>query len=195
MGTVLGQPQLPDPNLLAAPGRPNVAPPNFTAVAAQHAVGLLRLQAPSIQISAVGTGFVGVPVWLWIDRGPQFTGPVSATATAGSAQVTATGHLVEVDWLMGPEGAQVRCTGPGTPWTGQRGPSPDCGYVYAARSLPERTGGTGRWPITATSVWQVDWAGTTGGVPVAGGQVVQVAAQTTLAVGEVQVLITGGGGS
>lgn len=194
-GMVLGRAKSPD--LLippAIPPLPDVVQPNLTAVATQRAVELLRLQPPSIRVSAASIGFVGMPLWLWIDRGQQFTGPVTATAVAGAAQVTATGRLVEVDWAMGPAGAEVRCVGPGTPWTGQRGASPDCGYVYAQRSLPERTNGTGRWSITATSVWQVEWAGTTGGVPVAGGQEVRVAAQTTLTVGEVQVLVAGGGG-
>jgi hypothetical protein len=30
-------------------------------------------------------------------------------------------------------------------------------YTYQLRSLPERTGRTGRWPITATAVWVVTW--------------------------------------
>lgn len=182
----------------AAAGRPPADPAAAVpvpqpAVLAQMAVEELTLQPPSIQLSAAESTFVGVPVWLWIERGQRFTGPVRATATAGAARVEATGRLVAVEWSMGPDGAVVRCTGPGTPWTAQTGPSPDCGYVYEQRSLPGRTGGTGRWRITATSVWQVEWSGVSDGAPVSGAQTVRVSSETSLAVGEVQVLISGGG--
>ena len=66
--------------------------------------------------------------------------------------MTATGRLVAVEWSLGPAGARVVCRGAGTPWRGQAGASPDCGYTYQLRSLPERTGGSGRWPVTATGV-------------------------------------------
>jgi RNA polymerase sigma factor (sigma-70 family) len=148
------------------PGGPNPPPPPLApapAVIAQQAIKSLGLRGPHVQLSANGSTFVGAPVWLWIDRGAQFTGPLSTTATAGAAQVTATGTLTAVEWDLGPPGAHIRCLGPGTPWTGQAGSSPDCGYTYTERSLPERTNGTGRWPVTATSVWQVTWTGTSAG--------------------------------
>ncbi|WP_433274006.1 hypothetical protein ACQPZA_24115 [Pseudonocardia xinjiangensis] len=144
-------------------------------------------------MSVQNGAFIGVPVWLWIGDGAAYAGPVSATATAGAASVTATGRLAAVEWSMGPPGALIRCSGPGTPWIGQDGPSPDCGYVYEHRSLPERTGGTGRWTITATSVWTVTWSGTTDGSPVDGEQTVRVSSETSLTVGEVQVLVDGDG--
>ncbi|BBG00462.1 MULTISPECIES: hypothetical protein [Pseudonocardia] len=157
----------------------------------QRAVEQLTLAPPAVHTSVADTGFIGVPMWLWIDD--EGAGPVSATATAGAAQVTAVGRLSAVEWSMGPPGATVRCTGPGTPWTGQDGSSPDCGYVYELRSLPERTAGSGRWTVTATSVWTVTWSGVSGGLPVDGQQTVRVSADTSLAVGEVQVLVDGGG--
>ncbi|MBN9098139.1 MAG: hypothetical protein J0I49_08525 [Pseudonocardia sp.] len=160
---------------------------------ARIAINELALHAPVIRMSANGTAFVGVPVWLWIDRGQAFTGPTSATAAVGNAEVRATARLVSVEWSMGPDGARVVCDGPGTPWTGQPGPSPTCGYVYQQRSLPERTDGAGRWPVQATSVWQVDWAGVSGGAPVGGGQTVRVSSQIALPVGEIQVLVSGDG--
>lgn len=162
-------------------------------ILAQRAVEQLSLPAPVLHTSGVDRGFVGVPMWLWIDGGAAYTGPVSATATAGAASVTATAQLSEVEWAMGPPGAVVRCAGPGTPWTGQEGESPDCGYTYQRRSLPDRTAGTGRWTITATSVWTVTWSGASGGAPVAGEQIVRVPNETTLAVSEVQVLVGGDG--
>jgi hypothetical protein len=172
------------------PRRPNPGAP-APAVIAQEAIKALDLRGPHVDLSARGSTFVGAPVWLWIDRGAQFTGPLSTTATAGAAQVTVTGMLTAVEWDLGPPGAHVNCAGPGTPWTGQAGSSPDCGYTYSERSLPERTNGTGRWPVTATSVWQVTWTGTSAGAPVSGSQTVRVPAQASLAVGEIQVLVAG----
>jgi hypothetical protein len=177
---------------LGLPNQPGAANPvPAPAIIAQQAIKSLGLRGPHVRTSANGSTFVGAPVWLWIDPGAQFTGPLSTTATAGAAQVTVTGTLTAVEWDLGPPDAHVRCTGPGTPWTGQPGPSPDCGYTFTQRSLPERTNDTGRWPITATSVWQVTWTGTSAGAPVSGTQVVRLPTQTSLAVGEVQVLVAG----
>ena len=158
----------------------------------RRAVEELNLAAPRIALSARGQGFVGVPVWLWLTDGQATTSPASATAAVGAASVTATARLMSVEWALGPPGARVLCAGPGTPWTGQPGPSPDCGYTYELRSLPERTGGTGRWPISATTHWQVDWQGTSAGVPVAGQETLALSTSTALPVGELQALVTGG---
>lgn len=181
--------------LLADEADPDAAVPVVVdpAIPARLAINELELSGPVIRLSTGDTGFVGVPVWLWIERDPDLTGPRSATAAVGNAEVTATGRLASVEWELGPSGEVVVCDGPGTPWTGQAGPSPDCGYVYELRSLPERTGGTGRWPIVATIVWQVDWIGISGGAPVSGQQTVRVPADTSVSVGEIQVLVSGGG--
>lgn len=179
------------------PGEPPAAPRTQLAPSpeelARVAIAELTMRGPVIRFSATEGAFVGVPVWLWVDRGEVYTGPTSATATVGDAAVTATGELVAVEWTMGPPGERVVCGGPGTPWAGQPGPSPDCGYTYALRSLPERTDGTGRWRIVATSVWRVEWSGVSGGAPVAGGQTVRVSAASSLPVGEIHVLVSGGG--
>ncbi|MEO7125672.1 MAG: hypothetical protein ABI382_03935, partial [Nakamurella sp.] len=47
--------------------------------------------------------------------------------------------------------------------------APPCGYTYIWRSLPERTGGTGVWPVTVTSRYTISWT-VTGG---AGGAVIE----------------------
>ena len=109
----------------------------------RRAVEELNLAAPRIALSARGQGFVGVPVWLWLADGQAVTSPASATAAVGAASVTATARLVSVEWALGPPGARVVCAGPGTPWTGQPGPSPDCGYTYRLRSLPDTHGRDG----------------------------------------------------
>lgn len=163
------------------------------ALLAQRAIEQLVLDQTPPHSSAGAAGVVGVPIWLWVGAGAGQVGPVTATAAAGAARVTAEARLVAVEWSMGPPGELVRCSGPGTPWTGQDGRSPDCGYTYRLRSLPERTAGTGEWQIFATAVWSVTWSGFTDGAPVSGGQTLRVPAGTTLAVGEVQVLVDGDG--
>jgi hypothetical protein len=190
---VLGQ-RPPATDIVAAPTpRPQrTTVPTQEAESLRRAVEELDLAKPRIALSARGQGFVGVPVWLWLADGQAATSPASATAAVGAAAVTATARLVSVEWALGPPGARVTCAGPGTPWTGQSGPSPDCGYTYQLRSLPERTGGTGRWPITATAHWQIDWQGTSAGAPVAGQQALALPASTALAVAELQALVTGG---
>ena len=39
---------------------------------------------------------------------------------------------------------------------------PPCGHQYTWMSTKERTGGSGTWPITATSNWTVTWQSNTG---------------------------------
>jgi len=184
----------------AAPGAPPAAPPPppppSPAQVAQIAISQLKLTAATPHVSANPNTAVGLPVWMWVDQAPNTTGPVSTTATAGPTSVTAVATLSRIDWSMGPVGAVVSCAGPGT--SAPAGPifhgnnSPDCGYSYALRSLPERTGGTGKWPITATAVWNITWFG--GGQ--AGGQGLNLTARTAVEVGELQsVFVAPGGGN
>ena len=168
-----------------------VTGPGTADVLALQAVRLLRLPRPAMQLSVQDRAYVGVPVWLWVAGGQPNVGPLTATATAGAAQVTATARLARTVWAMGPPDAVVTCPGTGTPWNGGSGASPDCGYTYAQRSLPERTAGRGTWPVTVTSVWQVTWTGVEGGVPVLGTQDVALTVNRALPVGELQVLVTG----
>jgi hypothetical protein len=170
-----------------------VAPPD-PAVLAQQAIAQMVLLKPTIEMAPpLGSAgaVVGVPVWMWIDRGPSNTGPVSKSVSAGGITVTATAAVSEVDWAMG-DGHSVTCTSPGTPYDVSRAAqgSPDCGYVYQLRSLPERTGGSGKYQITATSVWSIHWDG--GGQQ--GNQTLRLSANTTLAVGELQSVNRGGNG-
>lgn len=167
------------------------AAPGTTDVLAQEAVRLLRLPRPGMQMSVQDRAYVGVPLWLWVAGGPPNVGPLRATATAGAAQVTATARLARTVWVMGPADAVVTCPGAGTPWSGGSGGSPDCGYTYTQRSLPERTAGRGAWPVTVTSVWQVTWTGVEGGAPVVGTQEVALTVNRAVPVGELQVLVTG----
>lgn len=75
--------------------------------------------------------------------------------------------------------------------TGDRS-APGSVRSYQQRSLPDRTNGTGLWPLTATTVWNVTWTGTSAGAPVTGTQTLRLTTETGLAVGEVQVLVADG---
>lgn len=176
----------------APAGAAAAPPPPSPAQVAQIAVAQMGLRAGAPQLSANPNTAVGLPVWMWVDRAAATTGPISTTATLGPTSVTATATLSTVAWSMGPGGAAVVCDGPGTPAPDrllfQGDSSPDCGYSYTQRSLPERTGGTGRWPVTATSTFDITWAG--GGQT--GAQTLTLAANTTVEVGELQAVMTGG---
>ena len=58
----------------------------------------------------------------------------------------------------------LACQGPGVAppadydWRAE----PPCGHKFAWRSLKERTGGSGKWPVTATTNWTVAWQSNTG---------------------------------
>ena len=152
---------------LAAP-----PPPPDPAVLALRAYGELRIPQPAIGVVPDREKLaVNLWTWLWIDD----PGPLSNTVAAGGVSVTATAVLTSVTWSLGEPAttgdtyeagvpATLTCEGPGTsPPTGYDWRAkPPCGYMFHWRSLKERTGGTGKWPITATSNWTVTWASNTG---------------------------------
>jgi hypothetical protein len=180
------------PAAQVAPGAPAAPLPPSPAQVAQVAIAELGLRAGAPQLSANPNTAVGLPVWMWVTRSAQTTGPASVTATLGPTTVTATAVLSSITWSMGPAGAVLTCNGPGTPAPGrllfQGDNSPDCGYSYALRSLPERTGGTGRWPVTATSTFAITWTGAGQN----GAETLTLSASTSVEVGELQAVVTGG---
>ncbi|WP_018639435.1 hypothetical protein [Parafrankia elaeagni] len=147
----------------------------------------LRLQGPAIALSPIGRQLIRLPTWMWLD--PAGWRPVSATAASGGVSVTATATPTGVDWVMG-DGAQVHCTGPGTPYPDGGDPkasSPDCGHTYQTVS-EDQPGGV--FTVTATVTWNVTWAG--------GGQAGVFDGLTTVstvpvAVISIPALSTGGG--
>ncbi len=126
-------------------------------------------------------GYVGWNTWMWADSpSDQTWGPITASASAGGYTVTATAEVDRVVWDMG-NGDTVSC-GKGTPWRPRftnNEPSPDCGYVYEQ---------PGRYTITATSYWSVNWSGIgeTGVIPL------ELSDTRELVVAEVQVVTTTG---
>ncbi|MGI5189368.1 hypothetical protein ACQEVI_14610 [Promicromonospora sp. CA-289599] len=98
-------------------------------------------------------GLVGMPVWMWVqDPGERTIGPLTATADAGSATVTSTGRVADIDWDMG-DGTTITCQGAGTVYQDSFGvkDSPDCGHRYTKQGDP--------YTVTATSHWVVNWHG------------------------------------
>lgn len=103
---------------------------------------------------AGGTGYVGLPVWMWAaNPGPSTIGPITATAGA----VSATAKMSEADWNMG-DGHVVTCRNGGTPYADSYGNSmsPTCGYRYNQASSGEAAG---VYAVTVTAKWTVNWTG------------------------------------
>ncbi|MCX5078846.1 hypothetical protein OHA84_37535 (plasmid) [Streptomyces sp. NBC_00513] len=83
------------------------------------------------------------------------------------------------------DGKSVICTSAGTPYKAEYGktPSPDCGHRYAK---PSSTTGSGKYHVTATSTWSIDWQ-VNGGAQA--GQLTEVrTSDVDIIVAEVQVL-------
>ena len=187
---------LPGPNPAAPP------PPPDPAVLAQQAYSELEIPQPSIGAGPDRTKLaVNLWTWLWVDN----PGQLSVTVAAGTVSVTATATLSSVTWALGEPATQsdtyqqgspatITCQGAGTAppasydWKAQ----PPCGYQFHWRSLKERTGGTGTWPITATTNWTVTWQSNTG---VTGGTTLNATSNDQFDIGEYRtVLVQGTGG-
>ncbi|MFE4658834.1 ATP/GTP-binding protein [Streptomyces hydrogenans] len=155
------------------------------AVLAQQALDQMLLRGPDIGIvpKPGGLGLVGMPVYMWTERGPETYGPNTASAFAGGITVNATAKVRKIVWQMG-DGKTVTCTTPGTPYKATYGkkPSPDCGHRYSQPSL------AGAYRVVATSTWSVDWQATTGQT----GQIIQTRQSTVdIRVGELQAVGSG----
>ncbi|MFJ8509690.1 ATP/GTP-binding protein [Streptomyces avermitilis] len=150
---------------------------------AQRAVDSMTLLGPDIASpKAAGKYTVGVPMWMWVNQSATTFGPNTASASAGGITVTATAKVSEIVWQMG-DGASVTCNGPGTPYQASEGmaQSPTCGHMYSKTSAVARSG---KYPVTATSTWTIDWQG--GG---AAGQLTEIRqTNVQVAIGELQVV-------
>lgn len=169
--------------LAQAPEQQTVDP----AALAQQAVDKMTLLGPAIGITPKpgGKGVVGMPVYMWTAKDAETYGPNTASASAGGLTVTATAKVKKIVWKMG-DGQSVTCTTAGTPYKAAYGkqPSPDCGYRY---SKPSSTTSTGKYHVTATSTWAIDWQVVGGGGQT--GQLTQIRnSAVDITVAEVQVL-------
>ncbi|TDD67226.1 hypothetical protein E1293_38265 [Actinomadura darangshiensis] len=119
---------------------------------------------------------VGLPTWLWIDRG--MWKPKSVTASVPGVSVTVTAKPALVVWWMG-DGGKARCDGPGTPYSVGAAPaasSSDCSYTYSTSSAgqPENA-----FLVKSAITWTVRWS--------SGGQTGVLAPLTTTAASAFQV--------
>ncbi|MEY9988081.1 hypothetical protein ABIE67_000113 [Streptomyces sp. V4I8] len=153
------------------------------AVLAQRAVDSMTLLGPDVASPrAAGDYTVGVPMWMWVNQSATTYGPNTASASAGGITVTATAKVSKIVWQMG-DGSSVTCNGPGTPYQGSEGmaQSPTCGHMYSKTSAGTKSG---KFPVTATSTWTIDWQG--------GGEVGQLTeirqTDVQVAIGELQVV-------
>ncbi|WP_254920781.1 ATP/GTP-binding protein [Blastococcus mobilis] len=171
-------------------GAPPAGPPVDPRVLAEQVIASMVMGAPGIRLApppGSTSGLVGLPVWMWTERGEQLLGPIRQSVSAGGVTVAAVGQVSRIVWDMG-DGTTVVC-GAGTPYPpGVDGESPDCGHVYARASSRHVAGG-GPWPITATSTWTITWSG--GGL--SGTETLELSSSAELFVGELHVLNQAGG--
>lgn len=134
-------------------------PPPDPETMAYEILAALQLEAPSMGIfpqpleeDPDQVGYVGWNQWMWVEApGPRTWGPISDSASERGYTVTLTATVDHITWDMG-NGDVVSCE-QGTPWESHltnNQPSPDCGYTYETM---------GRYTITATAHWQVEWSG------------------------------------
>ncbi|MFE0588767.1 hypothetical protein [Micromonospora echinospora] len=133
------------------------APPDPEELAFR-ALASIDLLKPHIWVAprkSQGPGLVGLPIWMWASRGPNYFGEISASASERGLTVRITAKVDRAVWNMG-DGETVTCKGPGTPYSttgpfaGQ--PSPDCGYRNGYRKA-------GTYRISVTNHWVVEWWG------------------------------------
>jgi hypothetical protein len=166
---------------------PPDAPAVDPAALAQRAVDAMKLTGPDIvSPRSAGEYVVGMPTWMWVNQSPTTYGPNTATATAGAVTVTATAKVTKILWRMG-DGTTVTCAGPGTPDTTAAGKtgSPTCGHTYTRTSTDQPDG---RYQVTATSTWTIDWQVTTGTAGQAGQLTETRQSQVLVPIRELQVL-------
>ena len=170
-----------------------------SAILAREAIERLTVPKPSIGAGPDRTKLaVNLWTWLWVDN----PGQLSVTVTAGGVSVTATATLASVTWTLGEPNTQGDTYQPGNPATitcqgaGTAPPAsydwkaePPCGYKFHWRSLKERTGGTGTWPITATTNWTVAWQSNTG---VTGGTTLNATSNDQFDIGEYRTVLVQG---
>jgi hypothetical protein len=148
-------------------------PPGFAARPAPaelavRALAQIDLVPPIIGIAPdprSGPGLVGLPIWLWVREvaSPTRTrgtwGPLSTSVSERGVTVALTAKVAGVTFAMGDD-KTVTCTRRGTDHTTAANPagrSPTCGYDGYQRS--SRGNADGTYQITATTTWNVAWAG------------------------------------
>jgi hypothetical protein len=157
---------------------------------AANAVGQLPLEVPAVHLapSPPDLTFVGLATWLWIESSQWHD--LSLTVTAGGTGVTVRAHPVRVTWDL-TEGSTT-CSSPGRPWVPNMSSraSTDCSYTFDSVSSGEPGG---RYRVTATLTYQVDWTCSGACLSSAGslGEVDSLPGRAAIRVGERQSVVVG----
>ena len=164
-----------------------ISPPVSTEEIRDAATARLVVPAPTPETSPPLSrqAFVGIPTWLWMD--PSEWLPMEATETRGITTVRVRATPTEARWVMGGDGDGV-CYGPGVAWrSGMAESDTDCAYTFKHSSYGEPDG---RFEAAVTVTWAFEWwiNGTYQGVF----RTVDRSTQFTVAVGEIQIVETGG---
>ena len=161
----------------------------------ERARGAFELPAP-VPVFGPDAAAVAVKVPVWLSAGVFV--PVVQWASAGVLTAQVSAERVSTSWLMGEPVDPARsflgvrpvvvCAGSGAVFEPGMVPGdPPCGYTYVWRSLKERTGGAGSWPVEVTATYRVTWSiiDTASGTQVDSGvDVVETTASTRLRVRE-----------
>lgn len=149
----------------------------------------ITLDGVSLQIAPPpdsGAGLVGLPVWLGVDTSDTNSwGGISDSHCISGVCVSISAQVTSVDWNMG-DGTTFTCSrDEHRSW--QRGMdfrSPTGCHHYYQRASRHQPGG--RYPITATSHWLVEWSATSA----SGTLTTERTATTSIQIDEIQVLTT-----
>ena len=134
------------------------SPPASLAAMIQQAISQLRVPKPVIASnpSLDKPQVVQVPVWWWVQ--PGLWRQHTATASLPGISITARATPTKIVWHAG-DGTTTTCSGPGTPWNANNGPtaaSPTCGHRYTTTS---RTNPGGKYELRAAVTWNITWSG------------------------------------
>jgi hypothetical protein len=150
-------------------------------------VARLDVPAPDPETSPplARQAFVGVPTWLWMDPANWSSREESETRGITTVRVRAT--PTQARWAMGEDGEGL-CNGPGVAWqSGMSEDDTDCSYTFRHSSYGEPDG---RFDAEVTVSWMFEWwiNGAYQGVFAN----IDRSTQFTIAVGEIQIIETGG---
>ena len=152
-------------------GQPPPPPPPDPAVVAAQAGSQLQLATPTLTFSPAANAYVKFPEWLAINATiwHPFTTSATACNAGGCTTVTATATPTYVTWDTGDRVAPTVCNYPGTPYRPNvpfSEQSTQCSHTYGTSSYgqpsPDGSPNDAAFPIIATVVWNVTWAGPDG---------------------------------